>query len=574
MEHIPTILPLITRNAFMTSIDLQDAYFSLPIVKRHRKYLRFTWRNTLFEFQCLCFGLSLAPFYFTKAMKPVFSQLRREGIHCTHYIDDSLYISPSARQLQTDTTRAKILLQSLGFTINLEKSSFQPSTRITHLGLVIDSEAHTVSLPKEKVNKLQLVCNDLLNARYVTIRQFARCIGLLVSSFLAVNYAKLHTRYLEIYKTEQLKRLHDFDKKLYLSKRVCSELKWWVENIASHNGRSISDILGFDTWHYEIYSDASTLGWGAALFQNSQLLQRTGGRWSAREKNQHINYLELKAIHFALLAFKGSIQNCKVRLNCDNTTAISYINKFGGCRNVALNYLSRQIWLWCIYNKVSINAVHIPGLDNQVADSMSRNFSDNIEWSLDNQIFTRLCQDFGKPQIDLFASRLNKKLNHYFSWRPDPFCCGVNAFAHSWDKMYGYAFPPFNQISKILYKLSKHLSCIIILICPFWPSQPWFPSLSYFMIDFPLLLPSSSTLLRNPGDPESAHPLLPKMKLIACKLSANSYLQTNFRQKLLTSCSPAGRQARRGTTLQSSDNGCHFVLKDTLIPVHHLSLRS
>ena len=212
MEHIPTILPLITRNAFMTSIDLQDAYFSLPIVKRHRKYLRFTWRSTLFEFQCLCFGLSLAPFYFTKAMKPVFSQLRREGIHCTHYIDDSLYISPSARQLQTDTTRAKILLQSLGFTINLEKSSFQPSTRITHLGLVIDSEAHTVSLPKEKVNKLQLVCIDLLNARYVTIRQFARCIGLLVSSFLAVNYAKLHTRYLEIYKTEQLKRLHDFDK--------------------------------------------------------------------------------------------------------------------------------------------------------------------------------------------------------------------------------------------------------------------------------------------------------------------------------------------------------------------------
>ena len=134
MEHIPTILPLIQRNAFMTSIDLQDAYFSLPIMKRHRKYLRFIWRNTLYEFQCLCFGLSLAPFYFTKAMKPVFSQLRREGIHCTHYIDDSLYISPLAKQLQKDTSRARALLQSLGFTINLGKSSFQPSRRITHLG--------------------------------------------------------------------------------------------------------------------------------------------------------------------------------------------------------------------------------------------------------------------------------------------------------------------------------------------------------------------------------------------------------------------------------------------------------
>ena len=229
---------------------------------------------------------------------------------------------------------------------------------------------------------------------------------LTLSSFLAVNYAKL---------PQQLKRLLDFDKKLYLSKLVSSELKWWVEIIATHNGRSTSDILGFDTWHYGIYSDASTLGWGAALFQKNQVLQRTDGRWSTREKNQHINYLELKAIHFAILAFKGSIRNCNVRLNCDNTTAIFYINQFGGCRNVALNYLSRQIWLRCIYSKLSISTVHIPGLDNQIADSMSRNFSDNIEWSLDNQIFTRLCQVFGKPLIDLFASRLNKKLNHSFS---------------------------------------------------------------------------------------------------------------------------------------------------------------
>ena len=147
MEHIPTILPLIKQNAYMTSIDLKDAYFSLPIVKRHCKYLWFTWQKTLYEFQCLCFGLSLAPFSFTKAMKPVFSQLRREGIHCIHYIDDSLYISSSERQLQKDTARARDLLQSLGFTINLEKSSFQPSKQITHLGFIIDSETYMVSLP-------------------------------------------------------------------------------------------------------------------------------------------------------------------------------------------------------------------------------------------------------------------------------------------------------------------------------------------------------------------------------------------------------------------------------------------
>ena len=114
MEHIPTILPLIAQIAFMTSFDLQNAYFSLSIVKHHRKYLRFAWRKTLYEFHCLCFGLSLASFYFTMAMKPVFSHLQCEGIHCTHCRDDSLYIGQSAKQLQTDTASAKALLQGLG----------------------------------------------------------------------------------------------------------------------------------------------------------------------------------------------------------------------------------------------------------------------------------------------------------------------------------------------------------------------------------------------------------------------------------------------------------------------------
>ena len=570
MEHIPTILPLIKRNAFMTSIDLQDAYFSVPIVKRHRKYLRFMWRETLYEFQCLCFGLSLAPFYFTKAMKPIFSQLRREGIHCTHYIDDSLYINTSKEQLERDTARAKDLLQSLGFTINLEKSSFHPSKQITHLGFIIDSETFTVRLPIDKVKKIQRVCTELLNARQVTIRHFAKGIGLLVSSYLAVNYAQLHTRYLEIYKTEQLKRFHNFDTPIYLSGRIRSELQWWVKNIETQNGRSISDIFGFDHWHYEIYSDASKLGWGAALFRNSQLIQRTGGRWSTRETKRHINYLELKAIQFALLAFKASIQDSKVHVKCDNTTAIAYINKFGGCHNVSLNYLSRQIWLWCIDHRVSLNALHIPGLDNQIADAMSRKFSDNIEWSLDTEIFHRLCQEFGTPHIDLFASRLNRKLNRYFSWRPDPFCCGVNAFAHPWDNIYGYAFPPFNQISKIFDKLTHHSSCTIMLICPLWPSQPWFPSLSSYLIDFPLLLPPSSTLLRNPGNPDAVHPLLPQMRLISCKLSANNYLRTNFHHKLSKSCSPAGKETRRRTTRQSFASGYHFAWNGITIPVLHL----
>ena len=208
----------------MTSLDLKDAYFSLPIAKQYKKYLRFKWKDQLYEYQCLCFGLSLAPFYFTKVMKPIFSQLRREGINCTYYIDDSLYLNHSAKKLEADTNQAMTLLRSLGFIVNDEKSSLTPSQQIIHFRFVIDTVTYSVSLPDQKVDKIKEECYNLLKANEVTIRQFSKLIGLLVSSFLAVRYAQLHTRYLEIYKTQHLNKVKSYDHTIYLSKKIRSEL--------------------------------------------------------------------------------------------------------------------------------------------------------------------------------------------------------------------------------------------------------------------------------------------------------------------------------------------------------------
>ena len=570
MEHIMTILPLIKQGMYMTSLDLKDAYFSIPIANRYKKYLRFIWNGQLYEYQCLCFGLSLAPFYFTKVMKPVFSQLRREGISCTYYIDDSLYLNHSANKAETDTRRAMTLLHSLGFTVNRKKSALTPSRQIIHLGFVIDTNTYTVSLPHQKVRKIIAECNDLLSSEEVTTRKFSKVIGHLVSSFLAIRYAQLHTRYLEIYKTQRLSTLQSYDQVIYLTNKIRSELIWWRDNINAYNGRSISEILGLDNWQFEIYTDASISGWGASLFQAGDSISKTNGRWLNNEKSKHINFLELRAIQFALFAFRKFIINSSVRIHCDNTTAMAYINKFGGCRSSSMSYLSRKICLWCIDNSVSLTAIHIPGIYNTLADRLSRKFTDNIEWSLDTDIFERLCALCGTPGIDLFASRLNNKLHEYYSWRPDPFCKGVNAFTQSWDYQYGYAFPPFNQISKVLHKLNSHKSCTILLIFPYWPSQPWFPCLSEYFVDFPILLPPSSSLLSCPWNPKSKHPLLPHLHLVACKLSANSYLHGYFRQKLSRFYSPAGRKVRRKTTLPSFVNGYRFVLNEDLIPMNLL----
>lgn len=66
----------------MASVDLKDAYFMVLIYTGHRMYLRFLFKNLiyLYEFTCLPFGLSSAPYCFTKLIKPVMQKLRENGI--------------------------------------------------------------------------------------------------------------------------------------------------------------------------------------------------------------------------------------------------------------------------------------------------------------------------------------------------------------------------------------------------------------------------------------------------------------------------------------------------------------
>ena len=96
----------------------------------------------------------------------------------------------------------------------------------------------------------------------------------------------------------------------------------------------------------------------------------------------------------------------------DNTTAVAYVNKMGGTKSHECNEIAQDIWKWAIKHNIWLSAAHIPGTENPDADFQSRNFDINksSEWSLTEHIFQKMLNEFiefGKPDIDLFASRTN-----------------------------------------------------------------------------------------------------------------------------------------------------------------------
>ena len=66
LEDGKTVHKLLSSNWHMATVDLKDAYYLIPIAKSGRKYLRFIFEGIIYEFECVPFSLSVAPYTFTK----------------------------------------------------------------------------------------------------------------------------------------------------------------------------------------------------------------------------------------------------------------------------------------------------------------------------------------------------------------------------------------------------------------------------------------------------------------------------------------------------------------------------
>ena len=552
MDTLRDALLLVTPTCYFASIDFKHAYFSVPIAEHYRHMFRFRWHDQTYQFTCLPQGFAPAPRIFTKLLKPVLSHMRSRGIQIICYIDDCLLIADCPVLLAQHVAYAVEMFDSLGLTIHPSKSVLTPTQCIEFLGFQLDSTTMFTCLTSRKQEKIANLASSLLAQDKITIRDLASMIGNLVAADPGVNLGPLHYKTLEIEKNLQLTyHKGNFEGSFRLSADARATLKWWINELPNLKRTiSVGDI------DHEIFTDASQIGWGARMGK-----RKAGGHWAATEM-AHINELELKASFLAVKAFFKNSNDIHVKVRSDNSTTVACINKAGSTKP-ALMSLTHEFLTWTSERNITVSAVHIPGVDNIDADKESRKTNTDTEWMLKPHIFSALCQTMHfMPNIDMFATRLNKQIPTYVAWNFDPDAIDVDAFSMNWHNLKMYCFPPFSVVGRMLQKLQQTSSTALVIL-PLWPTRPWFVRALDMLVKEPKLLPKRCLIL--PQKPLRQHPLERKLTLTAMMLSGRVSDTKAYRRKLRPFSSGPGETAPTVNIGTIYRNGCSFVSKGKVV---------
>jgi hypothetical protein len=418
----------------------------------------------------------------------------------------------------------------------------------------------TFALPSIKVKEIKKLCERAIENRQISLRNMASILGNFTWAIPTIPFAASHYRSMQGFYLKQSKKVKDdLNKKFIISSEAETDLKWWVDYLERMNGKAFFP----EKPDIEICSDASLSGWGAICNGVT-----TRGPWTADQACLHINCLELLGALYALQSFVGASHGLSIKIYLDNSTAVCYINKEGGTKSAQLTAIAKLITGFCEQRQLSVQAVHLAGVLNGEADKESRSSSDASDWMLDSQIFASL-NEIWPMEVDLFGSFWNAQLPRFVSWRPQPEAMAVNAFSVNWSDFLGYLFPPFSMIPKCLEKISREESNAV-MICPVWPSQPWYPVMLGMVCETPRLLQQSSSLLVSPwGEP---HHLLSSgaLQLAAWRLSGRVSEGEAFRALWSTHSCPVVKHQPFRLMNQNGGVGQLGVFNGVKIPYQHL----
>ena len=416
-------------------------------------------------FTVLPFGLSSAPYIFTKVVRVLVRYWRSHAVRITVYLDDGLGSARDFAPCEAASLFVKTSLQLSGFLPNDSKSVWQPTSCLVWLGYSIDLSIHTISIPSERILSVVQVI-DSIRFQYPssTARKLAQFVGKIISmGFVFGNITLIMTRYSHF----DILRSPTWDGKISLSGSTLNELCFWKDNIPFLNSRRLLSVQSHYTRVY--YSDASSTGCASYMLEFHNTISHK--MWSVEEAQKSSSYRELKAISLGLESLLLLVKGHTIKWYTDNQS-VSRIVEVGNMKE-DLQRLALRIFSMCLLNCITLEVEWIPRSANDRADFLSR-VVDYDNWRVKRDYFLLAEEKWGPHSVDRFANHENTQLPRFNSKFWCPGREAVDAFSVSWAGENNWLVPPIFLIPRVLNHMVA-LGGRATLVVPAWPSAPFWP---------------------------------------------------------------------------------------------------
>ena len=398
VEEVVQELVRLGPGAKMAKVDIRSAYRMVPVHPQDRHLLGMMWEERVYVDAALPFGLRSAPKIFTALADAIEWIAKSQGVqHLWHYLDDFIICGePDSEQCHLELESLMAICKHLGVPLALEKVE-GPTVCLVFLGILIDTIAGELRLPREKLNRLCHLTSEWLWKKRCTKRELLSIAGQLQHAATIVKPGRTFLRRL----FDLSSRVAKLDHHIKLNAGARSDLAWWHEFLEGWNGVSLLAALGELEPTVVLTSDASG-SWGCGAFWNTRWLQLA---WSDTACPPKTNIATRELIPIVMAAamwgrfWEGQVVCCR----CDNEAVVAVLTSRTS-RDPDLMHLLRCLALFEAKLSFRVVASHIPGVENVIADLLSRGHSPPFTQVADSMVPIEKCRP-PQPLIDMLVNK-------------------------------------------------------------------------------------------------------------------------------------------------------------------------
>ena len=346
-------------GAHMYKVDLARAFRQLPVDPGSFPYLCLYWANMYYIDASVAFGHRVGALGCSRLSQAIKYLHIKAGFNLICYLDD-LFATEMPERASKGFRRLCDLLSELNIPISVNKL-VAPTTCMECLGIVVDSVHQTLSIPSSKVLEILKKCQQCLALKQISKKGLQSLIGSLMFVHKAVRPARLFTNML----LSQLRQMTT--KKIPVCCDMRRDIQWFITFLEKYNGKSQYAHVPLDNTDV-VELDASLSGMGARFNNQVYKVQFVDVQLPC---DMSIVHLEMYNILAACRVWGHVWQGRVIQVKCDNMAVVQVLQS-GKTRDSTLACIARNIWLEKATHDFELVVDHIPGVDNVVADMLSR----------------------------------------------------------------------------------------------------------------------------------------------------------------------------------------------------------